>query len=351
MNVFKDLFRLIGKCLFWSTGIFLLSSCEKDMEKVPSGFEGFKAPGHFPPVVYQFDDNKVTKAGFELGRELFYEPLLSVNGKVSCASCHHHASGFSDEGHKKSLGHEGREGLRNSPSLANLAWYTSFMWDGGVNHIEIMPLAPITDSLEMGEDIKNVLAKLQATDKYPPMFEKAFGSDEIKDSKPLLLALAQFMGMMVSDNSRYDQYLRGEAELNEEEKRGMELFNVKCASCHHGPLQTDFSFRNNGLDPAFSDQGRGRITLDEGDMGKFKVPSLRNIELSSPYMHDGRFSTLEEVLDHYSGNIKDSPTLDPSLRGGIEISQEEKKAIRAFLSTLTDYEYISNSKFSKPEQK
>jgi cytochrome c peroxidase len=305
------------------------------------------APAHFPPPVYDFANNPLTKEGFELGRKIFYDTRLSRDGTISCGTCHAQPHAFADHGTAVSLGVENRPGLRNAPPTVNLAWMPHFMWDGGINHIEVMPLAPFTDPLEMDMTMPEIMEFVKNDPGYKAMFRKAFGTSEINSQK-LLHALAQFQGSIVSYRSKYDQYLLGKAVLSANETKGLALFNAHCASCHSGVLLTDFSFRNNGLDTAFADEGRARITLNPSDLGKFKVPSLRNVALTNPYMHDGRFATLAQVLDHYSEGIQQSPTLDPLLAAGIPLSDDEKNALLAFLNTLTDWELLRELRFSEP---
>lgn len=327
---------------------FTLHSCKKDnQEQQQTQFIGFVAPDNFPPPAYNFKGNPVTEAGFELGRKLFYDPILSVDNTISCGSCHAQVHGFADHGHRFSTGIKDREGTRNSPALSNLAWYPSFMWDGGINHIEIMPIAPITEPNEMGETLNNVITKLNNNGEYPSLFKNAFGVEKV-DAQKLLFALTQFMGSMVSSNSKYDKYIRNDVNLATDELNGLKLFRQHCENCHKEPLLTDFSFRNNGVGITEGDSGRQRITLDPNDKGKFKVPSLRNVALTYPYMHDGSIYSLEDVLDHYSEGITPSPTLDPSLQNGISLSQKEKTQLISFLKTLTDFTYISDSRFSEP---
>jgi len=328
--------------------VTLFVSCQDENQEPPiSDFSVFEVPAHFPDPVYDFDGNPITEEGFELGRKLFYDKRLSRGSQVSCGSCHAQVHAFADHGVPLSVGVDGREGRRNSPGLYNLAWTEAFMWDGGINHIEVMPIAPITDSVEMDISLADLLDYLQSETEYPQEFETAFGSTEITTTK-LLNALAQFQGSIVSDGSRYDQYLKGQYIPTEEQMRGMELFDVNCSGCHAGVLQTDFSYRNNGLDADFSDLGRGRITQNPADNGKFRVPSLRNVALTNPYMHDGRFFTLEQVLDHYSEGITASATLDPALANGIPLTEEEKEDIIEFLYTLSDFELLRDLRFSEP---
>ena len=340
--------------LLW-LGSSVLFSCKDAKEPLipESVWYEFDAPAHFPTPVYNFENNAITKEGFELGRMLFYDPVLSRDSTVSCSSCHQQFVAFAHSGHAKSHGIDNHVTLRNSPGLFNLAWQEDFFWDGGVSHIEFVPLAPIANPLEMDESIERVVYKLNRSNRYKGLFQKAFGTDSA-DSQQILYALTQFNGLMISDQSRYDKYRTGKEKLSEEELEGLTLFTEKCSSCHSGELFTDHSFRNNGLNTSFTnDSGREHITTLSSDIGKFKVPSLRNVELTSPYMHDGRFTTLENVLDHYASGVKSSATLDPLLdKGdgsyGIALTDDGKQKIILFLKTLTDQSFITDPRFSNP---
>jgi cytochrome c peroxidase len=303
----------------------------------------FEQPSHFPAPHYKFENFDLTESRVELGRKIFYDPILSSDNSISCASCHDKAHGFSDPGLAFSYGVNDSITARHSPSLANLAWNTSFMWDGGVNHIEIMSFAPITNPNEMNEDMSNVVEKIKADPAYQFQFDMAFGQESIRD-QTILWALASYMSVMVSADAKYDKVITGKASFSTEEKKGYILFQRDCAACHSEPLTTNFSFQNNGIDSVFNDIGRERISMSSEDKGKFKVPSLRNVALSAPYMHDGRFNSLAEVINHYSDGIVESNTLNSSLSGGFNYTQEEKSAIEAFLNTLTDYAFITNEK-------
>lgn len=313
----------------------------------------FKQPANFPSPVYSFRDNTVTEDGFLLGRRLFYDPVLSADQSISCGSCHIQAAAFTHHGHDLSHGINDLLGNRNTPAIQNLAWYNSFMWDGGILDLDLQPIAPITNPVEMGDTLLAVLKKLNAHPEYPALFKKAFGSDSITTSL-LMKALSQFMVMLVSADSKYDKVMRKEGmEFTAEEARGYSVFKAKCGSCHKEPLFTDLSFRNNGLTPAEEpDEGRALVSVDTKDQFRFKVPSLRNLGFTFPYMHDGRFYTLDEVLDHYSSGMHDSPTLDPIFRlpgnrKGIALSTAEKESIKIFLSTLDDSSFIRNPYFSE----
>lgn len=335
---------LCGMCL-----IFLVA-CSAESPDTPSEpYVGFEAPDHFPAPVYDFEHNPVTEAGFELGRKLFYDTRLSIDGTISCGSCHAQVHGFADHNIPLSFGVEGRMGTRNTPGLANMAWVPAFMWDGGVNHIEVMPIAPITEHAEMANHLSDLISYLQQETEYPAAFEAAFGSDQI-NSQNLLRAITQFQGSLISARSKYDKWITGSIDLNAEEHEGREIFEAKCTSCHSGILFTDFSYRNNGLDSTFADEGRMRITLNPEDEGTFRVPSLRNVALTAPYMHDGRFRSLRQVLDHYTHRVVHSPTLDPTLVEGIPLSDAEQDRLIDFLQTLSDFDFISDHRFSEPRQ-
>lgn len=324
--------------LLLTIGIFVLLSCNKIDHPGIEPYE-FVAPSHFPEQQYNFEGNQYTYQRFALGKRLFFDPVLSSDNTVSCASCHAQVHAFADHNVALSSGVEGRLGRRNSPSIANLAWSPAFMWDGGVNHIEIFSVAPITDTNEMNETMLNVVNKLNADPSYVSQFKEAYDVDEVND-QAMLRALTVYMMMIVSDQSKYDKWVRGQTTLTAQEEAGRALFEQKCSACHSGGLQTDYSYRNNGLDAVFNDLGRGGITNLAEDNGKFKVPSLRNVALTYPYMHDGRFQTLEAVLDHYESGISQSQSLDPILTNGVPMTAEEKTQIIAFLETLTDYELL-----------
>ena len=330
--------------LFFIAGIY---ACNKEAAAV--FFQGFQQPQNFPAPVYHFATNPVTKDGFELGRTLFYDPILSDNNTISCASCHIQTSAFTHHGHSVSHGIYDRLGTRNSPPLMNLAWSTSFLWDGGVADLDLQPVAPITNHAEMDDTVAHVLDKLRSSAKYPPLFQKAFGTSEITSAN-FLKALSQFMVMCVSSNSKYDSVMRNQSVFTNDEQKGYVLFQQKCSSCHKEPLFTDYSFRNNGITPSdVNDLGRYNITLQNEDKYKFKVPSLRNLAYTPPYMHDGRFLTLDAVLDHYTSGVANTPNLDPFLQQnqqlGIPMSAAEKSSILSFLQTLNDKGFLLDKRF------
>ncbi|MBW8687378.1 cytochrome-c peroxidase [Chitinophaga rhizophila] len=332
-------------------GLFLIA-CSRASEI--AAFTGFSKPPHFPAAAYRLENNLITQEGFELGRKLFYEPRLSRNNTVSCGFCHLQASAFTHHGHDVSHGIDDRLGSRNSPPIMNLAWNTTFMWDGGVFDLDLQPVVPITNPVEMDETVENVLIKLRNTAPYPEMFRKAFGTTEITTAR-MMKALSQFMVMLVTDQSKYDSVTRGQATFTEQEQRGYTLYSQKCSSCHREPLFTDQSFRNNGIGAGpNNDQGRYDATLRPEDRYKFKVPSLRNLAYTAPYMHDGRLYTLSGVLKHYKEEVQPSATLDPLLnnngRLGIPLTEAEQELLLAFLNTLNDRIFVTDKRFSEEAQ-
>jgi len=330
--------------------LILLSSAGK----IIHDFEGFQKPSNFPEPVYEMTENPVTKDGFELGRKLFYDPRLSRNNTIGCGTCHIQAAAFTHHGHDVSHGIDDRLGSRNSPPIMNMAWSKAFFWDGGVFHLDLQPLVPITANAEMDEKMSVVLEKLRKHPVYPALYKKAFGSEEITSAKTMK-ALSQFMLMCVSSNSKYDKVMRREGDkFTKEEEQGYKLFQQKCSGCHTEPFFTDHSFRNNGIAIGKNDdRGRFIITLDTLDAYKFKVPSLRNIDVTAPYMHDGRFYGLDKILDHYRYGVQNTPNLDPILkqdsRLGIAMTDEEKGRIIAFLKTLNDPQFLKNPLLAEQE--
>ena len=317
-----------------------------------SGIITFRVPQGWPMPVYTFLNNDLSQSGFELGRKLFYDVRLSRDNTISCGSCHAQFAAFSHLDHSLSHGIDGLFGTRNTPSLGNLAWKPAFFWDGGVNNLESQPQNPIENHVEMDISLPDVVRKLNGLDEYKPLFKIAYGQETV-NSQALFRALSQFMAALVSANSRYDKHKRGEAggELTAQELHGLELFRAKCATCHKEPLFTDYSYRNNGLsvDPGLNDSGRAHITGLPEDRNKFMVPSLRNVDLTRPYMHDGRFNTLDAVVEHYRTGITASATLDPMLSSGISMSDDDKADIVMFLKTLSDKTFITDKRFREPK--
>lgn len=314
----------------------------------------FQVPSNFPPLAYDLTNNPLTEKGFELGKKLFYDGRLASDGLVSCGFCHIQEDAFTHHGHTVSHGVDNNVGNRNTPPIQNLAFQTAFMWDGATTHLDLQPIIPFTSPIEMNGNFSNAITMMKGDATYRKLFKQAFTDGEI-NSENMLKALGQFMVMVTSSNSKFDKFRRNETggTLTLEELDGYEIFNEKCASCHATDIFTDNSYRNNGLpvNPAVNDIGRYRVTELSEDLYKFKVPSLRNIEKTAPYMHDGRFFTLDAVLNHYSSGVVNSATLDSSLNNsgvlGIPLTSLEKTKLVAFLKTLTDYDYLSNPKFAE----
>ncbi|MEO6285983.1 MAG: cytochrome c peroxidase [Dyadobacter sp.] len=310
-------------------------------------------------------DNPTTKEGVYLGRLLFYEKALSANNNISCESCHQQKLAFTD-GKAFSTGTDGSLTARNSMSLANLLWVRNFFWDGRSPGLEDQAKFPLTDPHEMGQQLSESARKLNNTSLYPPLFLKAFGSSIITQEQ-ILKALSQFERTLISASSQYDQYLSGNYQPTAQQLRGLQLFEsgpdpkkgirgANCTHCHGGVKTFKELFHNNGLDSIATDLGREKFTGQSADRARFRIPTLRNIMLTAPYMHDGRFTTIEQVLDHYSEHIVQSPTLSAFLQdisnetGGknLALTKDEKADLTAFLDMLTDSSFITNPAFSNP---
>ncbi len=313
-------------------------------------------PNFFPSLTNIPADNPMTEEGVALGKKLFYDPRLSgrdgTDGIRSCSSCHHQEKNF-EYGAPTGTHHA-------MLPLVNLAWNTTGLgWNGGVATLEDMVLAAVTSPVEIDADTNQVVRFLQNTKDYPPLFEKAFGSREITFVN-IERAIAQFVRSLVSSNSKFDRYLRGEEQLNQDELEGYLLFvtedGADCFHCHGGggnALMTTNLFYNNGLDYESDDpEDRASITGNSMDQGCYKAPTLRNIAVSAPYMHDGRFATLDEVIDFYSDSVKNSATISPLMhhvmQGGVRLSDLEKAQLKAFLNTLTDETFLNNPDYSMP---
>ncbi|CAI2769381.1 cytochrome-c peroxidase [Flavobacterium collinsii] len=332
----------------------LMWSCSDQEEEYVNIPLEFTVPSNFPALAYNIAQNPPTEKGFELGKKLFYDGRLASDGVVSCGFCHIQANAFTHHGHTVSHGVNDAQGTRNTPSIQNLAYQPIFMYDGAADHLDLQPIVPLTSIIEMNGDLNAILKMMKGDKEYKKLFGQAFNDGEIS-TENMLKALSQFMVMVTSSNSKFDKYRRKEAggTLTADELAGYDLFKSKCASCHATDLQTDNSFRNNGLavNPMVNDVGRYKVTELASDYYKFKVPSLRNVEVSGPYMHDGRFGTLEGVLEHYASGIESSPTLDPILKQngkfGIQLTDTEKTKIIAFLKTLTDNQYLTDKRFAE----
>jgi cytochrome c peroxidase len=340
-------------------GLLAFTACDSAI--TPARPEPFAvtAPENLGKTVPNPETNPFTREGVLLGRKLFYDPVLSGNNKISCSSCHQPDKAFSDGLSLSDQGLSGNTLHRNAPVLQNLAWHKGWFWDGGAKDIESLNFGPIKHPDEMGQNLKELVTELRSKPEYVSLFREAFPQDSIT-TLTITKALAQFERTLISANSRYDKYIRKEGgNLTAEELEGLKLVQQKCGSCHATDFFTDFGYHNNGLDNTYADDfeavawGRARISGDVNDKGKYKTPSLRNVALTAPYMHDGRFKTLEEVLEHYNAGIKSSGTLDPLLQKngtvGIPLSDTEKNRIIRFLQTLTDSEFTTNPNFSAPE--
>ncbi len=332
----------------------MVCGCSNDDDEYQNVPLSFQVPSNFPELAYDLSNNPLTQKGFELGKKLFYDGRLSSDGIVSCGFCHIQADAFTHHGHSFSHGVGDNIGTRNTPPIQNLAFQTAFMWDGATTHLDLQPIIPLTSPIEMNGSFSQIIAMMKADPVYVKLFKQAFSDGQI-NSENMLKALGQFMVMAVSSNSRFDKFRRNEpgGVLSEDELEGYAIFNQKCASCHATDLFTDNSFRNNGLsiNPQINDVGHYRVTELLQDKYKFKVPSLRNIEKTAPYMHDGRFYTLEAVLNHYSNGVQNNLNLDSSLNTngtlGIPLTNDQKAKIIVFLKTLTDQQFLTDPKFAE----
>lgn len=301
-------------------------------------------------------NNPLTVEGIKLGKKLFFDKILSKDNSQSCATCHKPQNAFTVND-QFSKGVDGKKGTRNSMPLFNLAWNfdEKFTWDGKEFSLEKQAFEPVRNPIEMHSNWGEVAKRLQKHSEYPTLFKQAFRTIKI-DSTLVTKAIAQFERTLISGNSKFDKYLQGEVQLTANEINGFNVFMDEergdCFHCHgsdNNPLWTDNKFHNNGLDTKFTDLGLGAITGDPNDNGKFKSPSLRNLIFTAPYMHDGRFKTLKEVINHYSTGLKPSPTVDPLMKkvdeGGVNLSTKDKADLEAFLLTLSDYDFIKNPNF------
>ena len=311
----------------------------------------FRVPKHWPKPANSFSKNSLTANKVQLGRVLFYDPILSRDSTISCSSCHSQYTAFAHVDHPLSHGIENNIGSRNAPVLFNLAWQRNFMWDGSIEHLDMQSLSPISNPLEMDETMQHVTFKLKHSVMYPALFYKAYGDSSISTEKTLN-AISQFMLSLISADSKYDSMIRHQVRFTVQEENGYAIFKQHCSSCHTEPLFTNHQFENNGLlpDPILKDVGRMKVTQYPADSLKFKVPTLRNIEFSYPYMHDGRFKRLSEVLTHYTTTIQQGKTLSPQLQTPIVLTSNEKVDLIAFLLTLTDKHFLFNPDYSFPKE-
>lgn len=346
--------------------VLVVFGCKKEPKIYEPTPYSLDVPSHFPNMPIPAD-NPMTVEGVYLGRKLFYEKRLSLDNSISCASCHSPQKGFSDD-RKFSIGVNGTVGRRQSMALVNLGWQQFFFWDGRAKTLEQQILEPVPDPVEMHLQWKEAQKRLENDLEYKRLFIKAFGTQVI-DSSYISKAIAQFLRTMISANSKYDVMYKyannmpltsSEYQVYQtvsiEEWAGYDLFQslngADCFHCHNGALMQVQRYSNNGLDATFTDLGRGAITGNPSDNGTFKIPTLRNIEYTAPYMHDGRFNTLDEVINHYSHHIQNSPTIDPMIefafQGGVQLNAHEKSLVKAFLLTMSDPSFFSNPAFSDP---
>jgi cytochrome c peroxidase len=332
------------------SGSFFINACKKGQEDVPGKTPlAFTVPPGFPQPLYNFSGNPLTEEGFLLGRKLFHDGRLSKDGNYPCASCHHQVAVFGTYDHDLSHGYNDQHSNRNASPLFNLAWKDAFHSDGKYKTLEDECLDPIQAPNQMAEEIGNVLTKLRRDEHLRDMFKAAFGTREITIER-MQKALAQFTISMITANSKYDQVKRGVNTFTDYEQRGYELYKTNCASCHPEPMFTDYSYRNIGLEvnPILNDQGRMIVTGKKEDSLKFRVPSLRNVSLTYPYMHDGRYQSLKACVEHYGNNVKQGATLDPSLTNGIHFNSSEVIDLVAFLRALTDSTLVRDLRFYEP---
>jgi cytochrome c peroxidase len=303
----------------------------------------------WPSKVYKTDSTHIDELQF-LGKVLFYDPILSLDSSTSCSSCHSPFNAFAHTDHALSHGIDNKLGFRNAPALFNLAYQPYFMWDGAINHLDMQSLAPITNPDEMHETIGHVVEKLYSQKFYRTLYYQAFNDSVISGTRTLK-AIAAFLASIESKNAKYDLVMNGETEFTQQEKNGFELFSNHCASCHTPPLFTNYAFESNGLmpDTALNDGGRIRQTKQTNDSIKFKVPTLRNIEYTFPYMHDGRYKSLTEVMNHYSNSTNKNTFLNPKLKSIYKLSSNEKVDIIAFLLTLSDKQFLFDKRYAYPK--
>jgi cytochrome c peroxidase len=334
----------LGFC-FIAACVLALDSCKKNSFVITTSIQFINPPG-FPQPTYNFSANPLSEEGFQLGKKLFYDGRLSSTGTVYCGSCHQPVAAFTTFDHDRSHGINGNHTLRNAPGIFNMAWFPFFNQDGSTNSLWKIYENHITNSKEMGETVDNVISKLQPDTSYKRMFRATFGSETITAER-MYKALDQFVVSLVSANSKYDKVMQGQTSFSAQEQSGYTVFQSKCTSCHSGILFTDFSFRNIGLevDPALNDYGRMRVTGNRSDSIKFRVPSLRNLEFTSYYMHDGRINFPRNVLRFYETGVNQSPTLDPLLKNGITLTQTEEDNLVEFLRTLSDSTFLNNPRF------
>jgi len=354
------------KLLFVISFLFLLTACRKDKADYDPTPYQLKIPSHFPDMIIPAD-NPMTVEGVELGRYLFYEKQLSGDNSMNCATCHMPQNSFSDA-NQYSVGIDGLFGNRQSMALINIGWENFLFWDGRKTTLESQIIEPVINPIEMHQSWKDAVKKLNSNMMYRNRFFRAFGEEGV-DSIKAAKSIAQFIRTMISSESKFDVMYKFEnnmslttteqailATIDVDEWAGYDLFKslngADCFHCHNGPLMRVKTFSNNGLDATFTDLGRGAVTQNPEDNGKFKVTTLRNIAFTAPYMHDGRFATLDDVIEHYSSGVHMSPTIDPKIeyanQGGVQLDAQEKYLLKRFLLTLSDFNFINNPAFKDP---
>ncbi len=325
----------------WLTLVLVLASCEREdplLGPYQTSLE-LNTPDYFPEPEIP-GDNELTQLRADLGKRLFFDPVLSIDSTISCASCHKPELAFTD-GRAVSLGVDNRTGVRNSPPVFNLAFMEDFFWDGGSPTLELQAIVPIEHPDEMAFSLPEMEQRIQQREDYVELFRKAYNEAPTADG--VLRAVSAYQRSLVSYESPYDRYLQGDDNaLTPSQYRGMELFfgeRAECFHCHNGVLFTDQGFHNNGLYADYEDQGRFLVTSDPRDEGKFKVPTLRNIELTAPYMHDGSLEDLESVVEHYMSGGKRHPNQSPLVRR-FGLNEQEKQDLVNFMKALTDQKFI-----------
>lgn len=340
----KEYYKGLSMAILLSSA--LIVSCQKDNETVSQEPEVIVIPEGFPDMPFP-EDNQFTMTRWKLGKKLFYDPILSVDGTLSCASCHKANLAFADDV-AFSPGVENRPGVRNAPSLANVGYHPYFLREGSVPTLEMQVLVPIQEENEFAHDMLKIVEALKQNSEYVKMAKEAY--DREPDPFVVTRAIGTFERSLISGNSTYDKfYYQGNSSaLSETQKRGMDLFfssKTHCSDCHGGFNFTNYSFENNGLDTVYSDPGRMRLTGLPEDESIFKVPSLRNVEVTAPYMHNGQFNTLMEVVENYNSGGKDHPNKSGLIQP-LNLSLQEKEDLVAFLKSLTDAEFIGNDLFT-----
>lgn len=350
-----------NSCLHIATLLVLITSCSNNDD---GGYQPTPLPLNIPQVFSDNiiapvipNDNPQTIEGIALGKKLFFDKILSANGTQACASCHRPQNAFTDNT-PTSDGVDGEFGLRNSMPIFNLAWNYSerFNWDGSALSLERQAIEPVENPIELHSNWDNVIERLQNHPEYPELFRLAFNTSAITQELATK-AIAQFERTLISANSKFDRYSLEQESLTPQELNGLDIFlredKGDCFHCHgnpNNPLWTDNDFHNNGLDATFTDLGLGEVTGDPNDNGKFRTPSIRNLAFSAPYMHDGRFTTLDEVINHYSEGLQNSSTIDPLMKkideGGVQLTPQEKADLKAFLLTLSDPSFLDNPVFT-----